>query len=278
MIGQIPSIHANAIAPFAPLGRQPVGQESADLKNSTLKSLEETAESGYLENRRSPDDNPHQEDEQQRLNGQRRSLSTDAESDENQKADAAKKQEALDRVTIETLAARDREVRAHEQAHAAVGGLYAGNPVYSYTRGPDGVAYAVSGEVSISTSSIPGDPEATLAKARQIRQAAHAPAEPSPQDRQVAAAAARMEAEALAMILAQEPALPSDEVADGKEAVMVAEVDSDDGGRNREEAAGTPESSSSDGGRERLTDLNRRFHEMGVWAGHAPGQQLDRHV
>ena len=105
---------------------------------------------------------------------------------------------------IEVLAARDREVRAHEQAHASVGGQYAGSPVYTYERGPDGVAYAVGGEVSISTAAIPGDPEATLAKARQVRRAAQAPAEMSQQDRLVAAAAARMEMEALTQIMTRE--------------------------------------------------------------------------
>ncbi|MBC6907226.1 catalase [Saccharophagus sp. K07] len=100
---------------------------------------------------------------------------------------------------IKTLSARDREVRAHEQAHMAVGGQYAGAAVYEFERGPNGVNYAVAGEVPISTSE-EATPEATLRKAQIIRRAALAPAEPSPQDRQVAAMAMRMEVEARAEI------------------------------------------------------------------------------
>ena len=75
------------------------------------------------------------------------------------------------------LKARDREVRAHEAAHQAVGGQYAGSISYVYERGPDGAQYAVGGEVSISTSPVGGDPQATIDKMRVVRAAALAPAE-----------------------------------------------------------------------------------------------------
>lgn len=107
-----------------------------------------------------------------------------------------------DAAIIQQLKARDREVRLHEAAHAAVGGRYAGAPKFQYERGPDGVNYAVSGEVSISVSPA-ATPEETIEKARQIRAAATAPAEPSAQDRAVAAEASRMEAEARSEIQAQ---------------------------------------------------------------------------
>lgn len=93
---------------------------------------------------------------------------------------------------VRELQQRDAEVRRHEQAHAAVGGPYAGAPSYDYQRGPDNRLYAVGGEVSIDTSPIPGDPQATIAKAQQVRRAALAPSEPSPQDRQVAVEAQQM--------------------------------------------------------------------------------------
>jgi hypothetical protein len=48
---------------------------------------------------------------------------------------------------------------------------------------------------------VSGDPQATLAKAQQIRAAALAPAEPSSQDRKVAAQASQMAAEARADIM-----------------------------------------------------------------------------
>ncbi|MCB1724428.1 MAG: hypothetical protein H6953_14765 [Chromatiaceae bacterium] len=98
---------------------------------------------------------------------------------------------------LESLKKRDREVRQHEQAHIAAGGAYVGGgATFTYETGPDGRRYAVGGEVSIDTSDVAGDPAATIRKMRAIRSAASAPAEPSAQDRSVAAQAARAEAEA----------------------------------------------------------------------------------
>ena len=87
------------------------------------------------------------------------------------------------------MKARDAEVRRHEAAHAAVGGQYASAPSYEFETGPDGRQYAVSGEVSIDTSTVPGDPEATIRKMQTVKAAALAPAEPSGQDQAVAAQA-----------------------------------------------------------------------------------------
>lgn len=100
--------------------------------------------------------------------------------------------------TVRELARRDREVRSHEQAHQAVGGQYAGAMSLTYTTGPDGKRYAVAGEVGIDISPVPGDPQATVDKAERIRRAALAPAEPSAQDRAVAAQASQLQLEALA--------------------------------------------------------------------------------
>lgn len=98
---------------------------------------------------------------------------------------------------IEELAKRDREVKAHEQAHKAAAGAYAqGGPNYEYQAGPDGRRYAVGGSVDIDTSPVRGNPEATLEKAQVIRGAAMAPADPSGADRSVAAAAAQLAAQA----------------------------------------------------------------------------------
>ncbi len=95
---------------------------------------------------------------------------------------------------VEKLRERDADVRRHEQAHKTAAGSYAtGGATYHYTTGPDGKRYAVDGEVKIDTSQIEGDPAATLRKMRQVRRAASAPAEPSAQDRQVAAEAAAAE-------------------------------------------------------------------------------------
>lgn len=104
---------------------------------------------------------------------------------------------------VRELQERDREVRQHEAAHAAAGGQYAGSPRYTYQLGPDGRQYAVGGSVSIDTAPVDGDPEATLQKARQVRAAALAPADPSSQDRSVASAAAALERQALAELAAE---------------------------------------------------------------------------
>jgi len=106
---------------------------------------------------------------------------------------------------VAQLAAIDRQVRAHEQAHLAAAGGYArSGPSYTYQTGPDGQIYAVGGEVSIDTSAVPGDPEATIRKAQIIRAAATAPANPSGQDLAVAAAATQMEMNARLEIAAQQ--------------------------------------------------------------------------
>lgn len=99
---------------------------------------------------------------------------------------------------VRDLARRDREVRAHEQAHASVGGRYASAPSYQFQRGPNGVSYAVSGSVEIDVSPVPGDPAATLSKMETVQRAALAVAQPSAADRAVATQAAAMAAEARA--------------------------------------------------------------------------------
>ena len=97
---------------------------------------------------------------------------------------------------VTKLKDRDREVRAHEHAHLAAAGPYSrGGVQYEYQRGPDGRRYAVGGEVSIDTSK-EKNPEDTIRKAQVVRRAAQAPAEPSSQDRRVAAEASRMESRA----------------------------------------------------------------------------------
>ena len=98
---------------------------------------------------------------------------------------------------IQKLRERDREVRAHEQAHIAAGGQHvSGGASFSYQTGPDGRQYAVGGSVQIDTSPVPGNPEATEEKARAVRRAALAPASPSATDQSVAAKAAAMESKA----------------------------------------------------------------------------------
>jgi len=110
---------------------------------------------------------------------------------------AAPAQSPEEQRMLQQLQARDREVRAHELAHVAAGaGLVRSGASFAYQRGPDGRFYAVGGEVSIDTAPVAGDPAATERKAEQIMRAALAPAQPSGQDRAVAAQAANMAMEA----------------------------------------------------------------------------------
>ncbi|WP_241970386.1 putative metalloprotease CJM1_0395 family protein [Idiomarina seosinensis] len=104
---------------------------------------------------------------------------------------------------VRELESRDTEVRNHEQAHAAVGGQYAGSPSYEYERGPNGKSYAVGGEVPIDISVVPGDPQATIQKMTVVRRAALAPAEPSAADRSIAAEASTKASQARAELAQQ---------------------------------------------------------------------------
>ena len=98
---------------------------------------------------------------------------------------------------IRELKQRDAEVRRHEQAHKAAAGAHAsGGPHYEYQTGPDGKQYAVGGHVTIDMSPVANDPQATIQKMQQIQRAATAPAEPSSQDRAVAAQARATEQQA----------------------------------------------------------------------------------
>lgn len=104
---------------------------------------------------------------------------------------------------VQRLKQIDQKVRAHEQAHlSAAGGLATGGASLQTVRGPDGRQYAVSGEVQISVSAA-ATPEQTIAKAQRIRAAALAPADPSSQDRAVAAGASQLEAQARAALSQQ---------------------------------------------------------------------------
>lgn len=115
----------------------------------------------------------------------------DADQKRSRQEQQQQQQQQQDLDIIRELTLRDNEVRAHEQAHSAVGGQYAGSANFTYQRGPDGVNYAVGGEVSIDVSVIEGNPQATLEKMLLVQRAALAPAEPSSQDRQVAALASQ---------------------------------------------------------------------------------------
>lgn len=99
----------------------------------------------------------------------------------------AKELSDAEHAEIGSLKARDSKVRQHEQAHlSAAGGLNVSRAAFVYQRGPDGVNYAVGGDVRIDTS--PGrTPADSLARADMIIDVALAPSDPSPSDRSAAA-------------------------------------------------------------------------------------------
>ena len=104
---------------------------------------------------------------------------------------------------ISKLKARDTQLHQHEQAHhSASNGLDVSNAAFTYQKGPNGINYAVSGDVSIDTS--PGQtPEETLLRAEKMRDVALAPADPSAVDRSVATKAQHMAMQARAEIVRQ---------------------------------------------------------------------------
>ncbi|MDA3950085.1 MAG: putative metalloprotease CJM1_0395 family protein [Spirochaeta sp.] len=107
---------------------------------------------------------------------------------------------------------RDGEVRHHERSHARTLGPYATTPVmYDTARGPEGEVVATGGRIGVDLDPVPGDPSATLKKARVVLNAAHAPGSPSAADMRVAAEAYRLAQQA------------QDEI-DGRSASRVAEL------------------------------------------------------
>lgn len=210
------------------MGKAAVGQEATDLKSSTFKPTEQLADSVRSQNRRLPDERPNDDVERDRQTA----LAQERRANGGRTEDELK----VEQDQIQELAARDREVRAHEQAHAAAAGQYGSSPTYSFVRGPDGVSYAVGGSVDVDTSPIPGDPEATLRKAQQLRRAANAPAEPSAQDGRVAAAAAKMELDARAELRAKDIAEAENQKSLGSEGAQAGAVNESDATASAEEA------------------------------------------
>ncbi|HAE21058.1 MAG TPA: hypothetical protein DCG47_01870 [Spirochaetaceae bacterium] len=97
--------------------------------------------------------------------------------------------------TSDEAIARDRAVRGHEAAHLSALGPYAASPaIFATASAPDGQRLAISAKIKVDLSEVPGNPEATLQKARTILNAANAPVDPSAADlRMVARAYALMQ-------------------------------------------------------------------------------------
>ncbi|MGE6314952.1 putative metalloprotease CJM1_0395 family protein [Shewanella baltica] len=112
-----------------------------------------------------------------------------AQQAQEQAKQAQEKAQTQQQQQVDSLKARDSEVKAHEHAHATVGGQYAQSPSFKYEKGADGQRYAIDGEVQIDVSVVGGDPLATINKMKQVYAAAMAPVDPSSADIRVAAEA-----------------------------------------------------------------------------------------
>jgi hypothetical protein len=221
---------------YSPLGKPAVGLESPEAKNQTMPPVEQSTRPD--KNRSQPDNQTDPLDADSRRQRERESAPGEL-SDEELK-------------DVRELAAVDREVRAHEAAHAAVGGSLAGSASFRFITGPDGQQYAVGGEVPISLEVVPQDPAATLRNAQQVQAAALAPANPSAQDISVAAAAAQLVVESQLQLAAQKAAALSPSV-------------------------GNTESSAADSVRPN-TALNAANAFKTAEAGIAPGSLLDQRI
>ncbi|MCP5047184.1 MAG: hypothetical protein GY940_08430 [bacterium] len=103
----------------------------------------------------------------------------------------------MEKLEIQKLQQLERSVREHERAHLrSARDLALSSPGYDYERGPDGQKYAVGGEVHIDGSISAGDAEETIEKTRKVQNAALAPSDPSPKDRQAASQARIIESKA----------------------------------------------------------------------------------
>ncbi len=154
------------------------------------------------------DANGKETETQQAITGEQGERGEQEEKQESgQQSEQEQQQLQAEQREIRELQARDQEVRAHEQAHAIVGGRYASAPSYDYQQGPDGKRYAVGGEVQIDLAPVPGDPAATVQKMQQVKAAALAPAEPSAADRSIAAEAGQRLLQAQAELIAEKAPL-----------------------------------------------------------------------
>jgi len=179
-----PSVAEKGVASDKERARTPA-QTSEQVDFANLRKQAEQAASSISE-QKSHQEGQHQEEQNSQQQEQHKKTNSN---EEDNSSEQANEQEIADEKIISQLQHRDKEVRAHELAHATAGGAATGSPSYTFEVGPDGKKYAVGGEVSVDLSSVPGDPQATIVKMQKVHAAALAPASPSAQDTRVAASA-----------------------------------------------------------------------------------------
>jgi hypothetical protein len=174
----------NLVTPFTSPSKVAVGLENPDSKDVAVPPIEQSAESAVPLNRRSRSE--------KNTSSAESANDPFAENPESENSEQDEAEELEKQAVIRQLAARDQDVRQHEAAHSAVGSALAGAPQFNYVRGPDGVLYAESGEVSISLRVASDDPQVVLSVAEQVQRAALAPAEPIAQQARSELAAQRV--------------------------------------------------------------------------------------
>lgn len=92
-----------------------------------------------------------------------------------------------EKAQLAELKAVDSRVKAHEAAHQS-GPAASGGASYTYKKGPDGVMYAVGGEVPVRIET-GSTPQESITKLQGVIATALAPADPSPQDISIASKA-----------------------------------------------------------------------------------------
>jgi len=191
-----PSAAEKGVASDRERSRTPA-QNNANIDFASISEQAELANTSISEqNQEEKDQNDARESQYLTKESEERTNSVDEE-------EQTRAQELEQSRVISQLKSRDQEVRAHEAAHAAVGGAFTGSPNFSYEQGPDGKRYAVGGEVSVDLSSVKGDPKATIAKMQKVHAAALAPVHPSIQDTRVASTATQMILQAQSELLTE---------------------------------------------------------------------------
>jgi hypothetical protein len=110
--------------------------------------------------------------------------SSKSENNQNQEKQDATQLTQDERVELSKLKAVDTKVRAHEAAHQS-GPAASGGASFTYEKGPDGVMYAVGGEVPVRIET-GSTPQETISNLQGVIATALAPADPSPQDLSIA--------------------------------------------------------------------------------------------
>lgn len=113
--------------------------------------------------------------------------STQSNNNQEQKNEDSTQLTSQERVQLSELRSIDTKVRAHEAAHQS-GPAASGGASFTYEKGPDGVMYAVAGEVPVRIQT-GSTPQESVANLQGVIATALAPADPSPQDISIASKA-----------------------------------------------------------------------------------------